>query len=101
MLSLELVLNRALARCPRKLEFFHGLLMEQEPDSERLQCLGEPRTRAWEPESRGAAASILLSLAFFGCPALDAVSSAHTWAQANWHTQTFASSLLSTEQLFL
>ena len=73
MLSLELVLNRALARCPRKLEFFHGLLMEQEPDSERLQCLGEPRTRAWEPESRGAAASILLSLAFFGCPALDAV----------------------------
>ena len=32
---LELRLLRALARCPRKLEFFHGLLMEQEPPSER------------------------------------------------------------------
>ena len=40
-------------------------------------------------------ASVLLALA-----SLDAVSSAHTWAQANWHTQTFASSLLSEEQLF-
>ena len=45
-------------------------------------------------------ASVLLALACFASSTLDAVSSAHTWAQANWHTQTFASSLLSEEQLF-
>ena len=72
--------------------------MEQEPPSERLQCLEGPRTSRRQPQN-ALLASILLALACFASSALD-VSSAHTWAQANWHTQTFASSLLSEEQLF-
>ena len=75
MLSLELGLLPALARCPRKLEFFRGWLMEQEPPSVRLQCLRGPRTSREGSQKMGALLpSVLPSLACFASSALDAVS---------------------------